>query len=51
MQQPGVTAPIVGASKPEHLADAIAATTLKLSDEELKTLGQHYQPHRVLGHS
>jgi aryl-alcohol dehydrogenase (NADP+) len=51
MQQPGVTAPIVGASKPGHLADAIAAVSLKLSDEELKALGKHYQPHRVLGHT
>jgi 1-deoxyxylulose-5-phosphate synthase len=51
LQQPGVTAPIVGASKAGHLEDAIAATSLKLSDEELKALGKHYQPHRVLGHT
>jgi aryl-alcohol dehydrogenase (NADP+) len=51
MQQPGVTAPIIGASKPGHLADAIAAVSLKLSDEELKALSKHYQPHRVLGHT
>jgi aryl-alcohol dehydrogenase-like predicted oxidoreductase len=51
MHQPGVTAPIVGASKPGHLEDAIAATSLKLSGDELKALGKHYQPHRVLGHT
>lgn len=46
----GVTAPIVGASKMEHLDDAIAATTLKLGDEEIKALSAPYRPHRVLGH-
>ena len=51
LHQPGVTSPIVGASKSGHLEDAIAATTLKLSDDELKALGKHYQPHRVLGHN
>jgi aryl-alcohol dehydrogenase (NADP+) len=51
MQQPGVIAPIIGASKPGHLEDAIAATTLRLNDDELKALGKHYQPHRVLGHT
>jgi aryl-alcohol dehydrogenase (NADP+) len=51
MQQPGVTAPIVGASKSGHLADAVAAVSLKLSDDERKALAKHYQPHRVLGHT
>jgi aryl-alcohol dehydrogenase (NADP+) len=50
MQQKGVTAPIVGASKPAHLADAIAATKLKLDDAEVKALSEHYKPHPVLGH-
>ena len=50
MQQPGVTAPIVGASKPGHLQDAIAATTLKLDEAELKALREPYKPHPVLGH-
>jgi len=50
MQQKGVTAPIVGASKPHHLQDAIAATTLKLDDAELKALAEPYKPHPVLGH-
>jgi aryl-alcohol dehydrogenase (NADP+) len=51
LQQPGVTAPIVGASKTEHLDDAVAALDLKLSAEELTTLVQAYRPHPVLGHS
>jgi aryl-alcohol dehydrogenase (NADP+) len=50
MQQKGVTAPIVGASKPGHLQDAIAATSLKLDEAELKALAQPYKPHPVLGH-
>jgi aryl-alcohol dehydrogenase (NADP+) len=50
MQQPGVTAPIVGASKPGHLQDAIAATSLKLDTAELKALAEPYKPHPVLGH-
>jgi aryl-alcohol dehydrogenase (NADP+) len=50
MQQPGVTAPIVGASKPGHLQDAIAASSLKLDEAELKALAEPYKPHPVLGH-
>lgn len=51
IQQPGVTAPIIGASKPAHLDDALAALNLNLTDEELKRLEEPYQPHPVLGHS
>ncbi len=51
LQQPGVTAPIIGASKPHHLDDAIAALDLKLTAEELKALEEPYRPHPVLGHS
>ena len=50
LQQPGVTAPIVGASKPGHLEDAVAALEIKLDDAELKALAEPYQPHRILGH-
>ena len=49
MQKPGVTAPIVGASKPQHLEDAIAAVSLKLSDEEIAALEAHYNPQPVAG--
>ncbi|MGD0617889.1 MAG: aldo/keto reductase [Bryobacteraceae bacterium] len=51
LHQPGVTAPIVGASKMRHLDDAVAALTVKLDAEELKALAEPYQPHPVLGHS
>jgi aryl-alcohol dehydrogenase-like predicted oxidoreductase len=50
LAQPGITAPIVGASKMQHLDDAVAALRLKLSEEELKALEEPYQPHPVLGH-
>ncbi|MFB8279053.1 aldo/keto reductase [Nocardia colli] len=48
--RPGVTAPIIGATKPEHLADAIAAERIRLSEEEVATLQAPYRPHAVLGH-
>jgi aryl-alcohol dehydrogenase-like predicted oxidoreductase len=51
LHQPGVTAPIIGASKMQHLEDAVKALEVKLSDEELKALAQPYEPHPVLGHS
>jgi aryl-alcohol dehydrogenase (NADP+) len=51
LQQPGVTAPIIGASKMRHLEDAVAALELTLDDAELKALAEPYQPHRVLGHA
>jgi aryl-alcohol dehydrogenase (NADP+) len=50
LSRKGVTAPIVGASKMNHLDDAIAATSLELSEEEIKALSKPYTPHRVLGH-
>lgn len=49
--QPGVTAPIIGASKMAHLEDAIQALELRLTPEEMKSLAEPYQPHPVLGHS
>jgi aryl-alcohol dehydrogenase (NADP+) len=51
LQQPGVTAPIIGASKMKHLDDAVAALDVKLGAAELKALAEPYQPHAVLGHS
>ncbi len=51
LHQPGVTAPIIGASKPHHLDDAIAALGLKLDEAELKLLAEPYKPHAILGHS
>ena len=51
MHQPGVTAPIIGASKPHHLEEAVAAVNLKLDAGELKALAAPYQPHEILGHA
>jgi len=51
LAKPGITAPIIGASKMSHLDDAVAALSLKLDDSELKELENAYEPHRVLGHS
>ena len=50
LHQPAITAPIIGASKPAHLEDAIAAVDLALSADELKALEEPYLPHPVLGH-
>jgi aryl-alcohol dehydrogenase-like predicted oxidoreductase len=49
LAKPVVSAPIVGASKPGHLEDAIAALSLDLSDEELDRLEAPYAPHAVVG--
>jgi aryl-alcohol dehydrogenase-like predicted oxidoreductase len=49
-QKQGVTAPIVGISKPHHLADALAALELKLTEDELKVLETPYVPHCVVGY-
>jgi len=51
LHQPGVTAPIVGASKMQHLEDAVAALSVRLDADELKALAEPYRPHPVLGHS
>ena len=51
LSKPGVTAPIIGASKPHHLEDAVAALSVKLSGEEMKQLEAAYVPHPVLGFS
>jgi len=51
LHQPGVTAPIIGASKMVQLEEAVAALEIKLSAEERVLLEEPYQPHRVLGHS
>ena len=51
LHQPGLTAPIVGASKMRHLEDAVAAVDIRLSDDERKELEAPYRPHRVMGHA
>ena len=50
LHKPGVTAPIVGATKLGHLEDALAAASLSLSDDEIARLEEPYVPHPVLGH-
>lgn len=50
LRQPGVTAPIIGATKMVQLEQAVAALDVSLSDEECAQLEEPYQPHGVLGH-
>jgi 1-deoxyxylulose-5-phosphate synthase len=50
ISKPEVTAPIIGASKPHHLEDALAALDLQLDAEEIKALEEPYEPHPILGH-
>jgi aryl-alcohol dehydrogenase (NADP+) len=50
LQAPGVTAPIIGATKTAHLRDLIASVDLKLTADEVSALEKPYKPHRVLGH-
>jgi 1-deoxyxylulose-5-phosphate synthase len=50
LHKAGVVAPIVGASKPKHLEDAVTALSIKLTPEEIKTLEEPYVPHSVAGH-
>jgi len=49
-RKPGVTAPIVGATKAGHVEDALAAERLTLTEEELARLEELYVPHAVAGH-
>jgi aryl-alcohol dehydrogenase-like predicted oxidoreductase len=49
--KPGITAPIVGATRPHHLQDAVAALSVRLSPEEVTALEEAYVPHPVLGFS
>ena len=51
LQKTGATSPIVGASKVEHLTDAVAALSLKLTADEIKALEAPYVPHKVAGFS
>jgi aryl-alcohol dehydrogenase (NADP+) len=49
LAKPAVTAPIVGATKPEHLEDAVAAVEVTLSDDEIAQLEEPYVPHNLAG--
>ena len=47
--RPGVTAPIIGATKPHHIDDAVAAHDLVLTDDERQQLESAYEPHHPAG--
>jgi aryl-alcohol dehydrogenase (NADP+) len=51
LSKPGITAPIVGATKPLHLDDAVAALEVRLTPEEIAELEEPYAPHHVVGFS
>jgi len=51
LSKPGISAPIIGASKLPHLEDALSALSVKLSEDEIKRLEELYKPHPILGHS
>ena len=51
LAKPGITAPIIGATKPHHISDAVDALSLVLSPAEVARLEEPYQPHAVLGMS
>jgi 1-deoxyxylulose-5-phosphate synthase len=51
LNKPGVTAPIIGATKLQHVEDAIRAVEIVLSDEDVYRLEAAYRPHRILGHA
>jgi aryl-alcohol dehydrogenase-like predicted oxidoreductase len=51
LAKPAITSPIIGATKPNHLEDAVAALAIKLTPEETARLEEPYVPHPVLGFS
>jgi aryl-alcohol dehydrogenase-like predicted oxidoreductase len=51
LSKPIVTAPIIGATKPHHLEDAVAALSVQLSQDEITRLEEPYRPHPVIGHA
>ena len=50
-RHPAVDAPIIGATKPEHLTDAVASVDVKLTDDEVAMLEAPYTPHAIAGHA
>jgi aryl-alcohol dehydrogenase (NADP+) len=51
LQAPGITAPIIGATKAHQLKDLIGAIDIELTKDEIKALEEHYRPHPILGHA
>jgi 1-deoxyxylulose-5-phosphate synthase len=51
LSKPVVTAPIIGATRPHHLDDAVAAVSVQLTPDEIRHVEEAYQPHPVLGYA
>jgi aryl-alcohol dehydrogenase-like predicted oxidoreductase len=51
LSKPVITAPIIGASKPGHIEDAVASLSVTLTPDEITQLEELYQPHPIIGHS
>jgi aryl-alcohol dehydrogenase-like predicted oxidoreductase len=51
LHKPGITSPIIGATKMRHLEEAVVAVEIDLSDDDISLLEEPYRPHPVLGHS
>ena len=51
LSKPVITAPIIGATKPHHLDDAVSALSIQLTTDEIHHLEEAYQPHPILGHA
>jgi aryl-alcohol dehydrogenase-like predicted oxidoreductase len=49
LQKPAISSPVIGATKPQHLTDAVEAVSLRLTEEECKSLEEPYIPHQVAG--
>ena len=50
LQKPGITSPIIGATKMQHLEEAVAAVDIRLTEEEINNIEAPYIPHKILGH-
>jgi aryl-alcohol dehydrogenase (NADP+) len=50
LQKPGITSPIIGATKMQHLEEAVAAVDIRLTEEEINNIDAPYMPHKILGH-
>ena len=51
LSKPGVSAPIIGATKQQHIEDAVKALSLQLSADEVKQIEEVYVPHAIAGHT
>jgi len=51
LSKPVVTVPIIGATKPHHLEDAVATLAIQITSDEFRLLGEAYQPRVIQGHS